>query len=189
MIASLFGASAAGWFGLALAIGGIPASQVGSAVGDVFAMELAAAVRAGDRMRARSLFYKALRSLAAFGLAPIIALAVLSPMLAPIILGHSWSEVGWIVAAISPWLYIELVVSPITAVLFVLQVQEYKVIYDVLSVVTIAAAYAAARVLGWSIIYLVLAMAAARIVSYLVHLAVIVFVVQRRLVPQVAARC
>lgn len=189
MIASLFGASAAGLFGLARAIGSIPTSQVGRAIGDVFAMELAAAVRIGDRMRARSLFYKALRRLAGFGFAPTAALGAFSPALAPLIFGSAWSEVGWIVAAIAPWLYIELVVSPITAVLFVLQAQEYKLIYDVLSLVTIAAAYAMAKVLGWGIIHLILAITVARVISYLVHMGVIILIVERRLGSRCDAPC
>src|SRR6185437_1033679 len=48
MLASLYGAQAAGWFGMARLLVAIPNAQVGRAVGDTFQMELARSVRERD---------------------------------------------------------------------------------------------------------------------------------------------
>jgi O-antigen/teichoic acid export membrane protein len=45
MVASLYGAEAAGWFGLARMVLSLPNAQVGAAVADVFQMSLAEAIR------------------------------------------------------------------------------------------------------------------------------------------------
>lgn len=181
IMASLFGASAAGWFGLARAIGSIPNAQVGRAVGDVLYSELAAALRAGDLGRARSLFYRAMAKLAVFGIGPIMALGALSPILAPLIFGRSWAEAGWIVAAIAPWLYVELIISPLSTVLGALQVQQYELISNLISLVTIALAYMMAKYYAWALIYTVLAITAARVVTYLCYLVIMVLTVNARM--------
>jgi len=181
MIASLHGGSAAGWFGLARMIGAIPNAQIGRAIGDIFTAELAAAVRTGERARAYSLFRKTLGKLTLLGIAPFVLLGVFSPILAPIILGRDWAEVGWIIAAITPWLYMELIVGPMTGLLFVLQAQEYKLLYDLLSLTTIAGAYFIAQRYNLTLINLIYAIAVARIFSYMIHLTVIVLLARTRL--------
>jgi O-antigen/teichoic acid export membrane protein len=181
MIASLQGATAAGWFGLARTMVGIPNSQIGNAVADVFQMELANAVVVGDVQRARGLFYKLMRKLALVGLLPLIGTLVLGPWLVPRVFGHEWSDAGYAAAAIAPWLYAALVVSPLSRTLSVIQAQEYKLIYDISALAFLVMAFMAGKIWHFTFLGLVLGISAAGFLGYVVYAILIVAVVEFRL--------
>lgn len=182
MIASLHGATAAGWFGLARTMVGIPNSQIGNAVADVFQMELANAVLAGDAQRARGLFYKLMRKLALVGLLPLVGTMSLGPWLVPWVFGYDWKEAGYAAAVIAPWLYAALVISPLSRTLSVIQAQEYKLIYDVSAIAFLAAAFVAGGIWHLTFLKLVAAMSAAGLLGYIVYAILLVLVVESRLI-------
>lgn len=181
MIASLHGATAAGWFGLARALVSIPNSQIGAAVADVFQMELARAVVEHDLPRARQLFYKLLRKLGLYGLAPLVAVVVLAPKIVPFVFGSEWAAAGSAAAAVAPWLYGALVVGSLSRVLSVLEVQEYKLLYDAIALVFFVGAFLVARSEHMAFIPTVVILSAAGTVAYVVYLIVLVSVVESRL--------
>lgn len=188
MIAASFGASAAGWYGLARTIVGIPNTQIGAAVADAFQMEIATAVVTGDVSHARALFFSLMRKLAFFGFVPMAGIATLCPLLVPWIFGDAWREAGYAAAIIAPWLYIALIVSPLSRVLSVLQVQEYKLIYDVAAITLLILAFVTSKQLDLTFLQLVMALASAALLAYVVYAALIVVIVNKRLrIPQ--CRC
>lgn len=181
MIASLHGAAAAGWFGLARALVGIPNSQIGSAVADVFQMELSRAMIEQDLPRARQLFYKLLRKLSLYGLVPLIAVIILSPKIVPFVFGSEWTAAGLAAAAVAPWLYGALVVGSLSRVVSVLEVQEYKLLYDAIALILFAGAFLIARATHMVFIPTVIILSAAGTVAYVVYLVILVAVVESRL--------
>jgi len=181
MVAALYGASAAGWFGLARLLVAIPNAQIGGAVADVFQMELARAIREQKYAGARKLFYKLLRKLSLFGLLPLTATMLLGPWLVPLVFGKSWSQMGVIAACIAPWLYAALVVSTLSRLLSVLQAQQYKLIYDTFSAAITFVVYFVARNLSLSLIPMVIAMTSANVMAYGVYLWVLVYVAHTKL--------
>ncbi|TAN12262.1 MAG: hypothetical protein EPN34_04780 [Burkholderiaceae bacterium] len=181
IVATLHGATAAGWFGLARMIVGIPNSQIGSAVADIFQMELANALRSDDHSRARTLFYTLLRKLALIGLVPMFVVMVLAPSLVPWIFGGRWHEAGIAAVCIAPWLYAALVISPLSRTLSVMQAQEYKLVYDVCAVLLVVAAFFVAKHGGYSFVESVMAISAAGFVGYIIYAGVLIVVVERRL--------
>jgi O-antigen/teichoic acid export membrane protein len=181
MIASLYGPAAAGWFGLARAMVAIPNTQIGTAVGDVFQMELARAVLAGDRERGRQLFYKMMAKLALFGLLPLAGVVLLAPWVMAIVFGAEWREAGLIAAAIAPWMYAALVVSSLSRLLSVLQAQEYKLAYDTAATLLFVTIFIAAKHLQLALMPTVLWLSAGAIFSYLLYLAILIVVVESRL--------
>lgn len=181
MVVTLFGASAAGWYGLARTVVGIPNAQIGTAVADVFQMEISSAIVAGDGPRVRGLFYKMMRKLALIGLLPMAGVMIFCPLLMPWVFGQGWREAGYIAAIIAPWLYVALIVSPLSGALSALQAQEYKLIYDVVSVVLIAAVFLLAKTWHLGLLHFVAALSAAAILGYAVYVVVIVAVVEARL--------
>lgn len=186
IVATLHGATAAGWFGLARMMVGIPNSQIGGAVGDVFQMELADAVLKGDGRRGRNLFYKLMVRLALIGLFPLVGVVVLAPWLVPWIFGGNWKEAGYAAAGIAPWLYAALVVSPLSRALSVLQAQQYKLIYDICAVLLLATAFLVSKVHHYSFINSVLAISAAGVFGYLVYAVVLIMVTELYLHKPVA---
>lgn len=181
MIASLHGAAAAGWFGLARALVAIPNAQIGTAVGDVFQMELARAVAQGDHVRGRRLFYTMLRRLGFFGLIPTVGVMLVAPWLMATIFGTAWRDAGWIAAAIAPWLYMALVVSTLSRLLSVLAAQEYKLVYDLASVTLCVLVYSCARHLHWQLSATIVGFTIAGVVAYALYAAILVAVVESRL--------
>lgn len=181
MIASLHGATAAGWFGLARAMVGIPNAQIGSAVADVFQVELARAVLVKDHRRARHLFYKLLTKLSLFGLVPLAGVMLFAPLVVPFIFGSTWGKAGLAAAAIAPWLYASLVVGSLSRVLSVLQAQEYKMLYDVIVLLLFVGIYMVVRATDLGFLSMVIALSAAGVVSYIVYLIVMIVVVEKQL--------
>jgi O-antigen/teichoic acid export membrane protein len=181
MIATLHGATAAGWFGLAQMVGGVPVSQVGGAVADALQMELANALIDEDARSARILFYRLLRKLALIGLLPLFCLVALAPWGIPWIFGNKWHESGLAAACIAPWLYAALVISPLSRALSVLQAQEYKLAYDVCAVLFLGLAFQVSKAWGLSFLGTVLAVSMAGFFGYVVYAGVLIVVVERRL--------
>jgi len=181
MLASLYGPVAAGSFGMARLLVAIPNAQIGRAVGDTFQMELARAVREREYANAQRLFYRLLRSLSLFGLFPLIGIMVLGRLLVPYVFGKSWTEMGLLAVCIAPWMYVALVVSPLSNLLSVLQVQQYKLIYDVTTTTLMIAIYFLARVYSLGVLATVLGLSAVNVAAYSVYLSVLVFVVRNKL--------
>ena len=129
-IATLYGAQAAGWFGLAMLLYAIPNGQIGKAVGDVFQMELGYCVRDGDYIKGEKLFYKFSLGLLFVGVLPLILALYAAPPLVPYIFGEEWREMGEIVAHMAPWMFMALIVGSLSRALSVLQKQQWKLLYD-----------------------------------------------------------
>lgn len=181
MVATLHGATAAGWFGLARMVVGIPNSQIGSAVADVFQMELANALLSNDYSRARTLFYMLLRKLAVLGLLPLIAVILLAPSLVPWIFGSEWREAGIAAICIAPWLYAALVIGPLSRTLSVMQAQEYKLVYDVSAVLLITAAFFISKHNNYSFAETVIAISTAGVLGYIIYATVLIVIIEWRL--------
>lgn len=181
MVASLYGAEAAGWFGLARLVLSLPNAQIGAAVGDVFQMSLAEAVRDKDPQRAISLFYMLLKKLGLIGLIPLVVSLALLPWAFPIVFGQSWRPAGPIAASLAPWLYAAFVISPLSRALPVLQAQEWKLFYDVTALGLLVGCYFLATPLALSLIEFCLLVSLAQVLGYLVYALVLYLLVESRL--------
>ena len=181
MVASLYGAEAAGWFGLARLVVGVPNAQLGAAVADVFQMELAKAVLERDGQRAHRIFYALLKKMALLGLLPLLAVIELAPWLVPWVFGEQWAAAGRAAAAIAPWLYAALIVSPLSRALSVLQAQELKLIYDVSALTLLALAYVLAQLGGLGFIEFLLAISLANVTGYVIYAVVLMKLIDRRI--------
>ena len=180
LVATLYGAEAAGWFGLARMVVSVPNSQIGGAVADVFQMELAKAVLAHDAPRARQLFYAIMKKTALFGIVPLVGTVAFFPWLMPIIFGDNWAPAGLAAAALAPWFYAALIISPLSRALSVLQAQEFKFFYDISAVGLLLAAFFFAKTLNLSFIGFCLAISLAKSAGYLVYYAVLVRLIESR---------
>lgn len=169
LVATLYGTEAAGWFGLARMAVGIPNSQIGAAVADVFQMELAKAVLERDGARAHTLFFLLMKKMAWLGLLPLVGTVALLPWLFPIIFGEKWRPAGEIAAALAPWLYAAFIVSPLSRALSVLQAQEMKLIYDTSAVVLIMIAFLIGKYQELSLLQFCLVMSAAKVIGYAIY--------------------
>lgn len=168
IVAFLYGPESAGFFALARTLVAAPNSQIGAAVADLFQVELARSIQATDFFRAKRLFYKLLKKLLLAGLFPLLLFVSLAPWLMPVVFGSKWVEAGKIVAVISPWFYVALVISPLSRATSVLQAQEVKLIYDLLSLATIIAMAFYARTTHLALLPFLICLSLLKILEYIV---------------------
>ena len=180
LVATLYGAEAAGWFGLARTVVSVPNAQIGSAVADVFQMELAKAVLDQDASRARRLFYTIMKQVALFGLVPLIGIAAFSPWLIPIVFGKEWEPSGTAVVALAPWFYAALIISPLSRALSVLHAQELKLFYDMSAMILLLAAFCSAKFLNFSFIEFCIAISMVNMIGYLMYSVILIRLIESR---------
>lgn len=181
MVASLYGAEGAGWFGLARMVLSLPNAQIGAAVADVFQMTLAKALRDKDPQRARGVFYMLLKKLGIIGLLPLSVSIFIFPWAFPIVFGQSWSQAGLIAAYLSPWLYTAFVVSPLSRALPVLQAQEWKMFYDISALSLLIISYLFAVQHNLSLIEFCLFVSIIQAVGYIIYAFILYLVVESKL--------
>jgi O-antigen/teichoic acid export membrane protein len=181
MVASLYGAEAAGWFGLARMVLSLPNAQIGAAVADVFQMSLAEAVRDKDPQRARGLFYMLLKKMRLIGMVPLVVSIGVLPWAFPIVFGQEWAPAGTVAASLAPWLYAACVISPLSRALPVLQAQEWKLFYDITALVLLVGCYALASSLELGLIEFCLLVSVAKTLGYVVYALVLYLLVESRL--------
>lgn len=169
LIAMLYGAEAAGWFGLARTVVSVPNAQIGSAIADVFQMELSKAALARDASRAQALFRSIMSRALLFGLVPLLLTVFLLPHFMPWVFGAAWAQAGAVAAALAPWFYAALVISPLSRALSVLQAQELKLYYDIAIVFLLLLAFGLARVMAWSLLEFCFAISMANVLGYLIY--------------------
>ena len=180
LVATLYGAEAAGWFGLSRMVVSVPNSQIGSAVADVFQMELAKAVLDRDAPRARRLFYAIMKKVALLGMVPLVGAVVLLPWLMPIIFGDAWAQAGLAAVVIAPWFYVALIVTPLSRALSVLQAQEFKFFYDISVLSLLTAAFYFARAMNISFLEFCLAISVVNMLGYMIYGVILVRLIESR---------
>lgn len=167
IVAFLYGPESAGFFALSRTLVAAPNSQIGAAVADLFQVELAKSIQVGDLSRAKRLFHKLLIRLLLIGFAPLLLFMTLAPWLMPVVFGSKWVEAGKIVAVIAPWFYVALVISPLSRATSVLQAQEFKLIYDLLSLTTIICLSVYAKATNLGLLPFLISLAVLKILEYI----------------------
>tara|TARA_R110001599_G_scaffold300501_1_gene505642 strand:+ start:864 stop:2156 length:1293 start_codon:yes stop_codon:yes gene_type:complete len=185
IVGALYGAKAAGLFGLARLLYAIPNGQIGKAAGDVFQMELSKLVRDGGVNRAKKLFVQFSLRLAVIGVVPLILAIVAAPTLVPYVFGKEWEAMGLIVAQMAPWMYMALIVSSMSRALSVLEKQQWKLIYDVFALLVVYVCYFIAKVNQINLLGFVQYLAWGMVVSYVIYYIIIYVSVTRFNVKQV----
>jgi O-antigen/teichoic acid export membrane protein len=131
MLLALYGPTVGGWYLLVQRMGAIPASLVSVSVGQVFLGE-AARVAREEPSRLPTLFRKTWRSLVAIGAGPMVALAVLGPIVTPIVFGETWRDAGPYLTILAPMLFLQFAIEPVTAILVVLERQGVVIVGELI---------------------------------------------------------
>lgn len=173
IIGMLYGPKAAGWFGLARLLYAIPNSQIGKTAGDVFQMEFGSYVRENNLVKGEKLFYKFSLGLALVGLAPLVIAIYAAPLLVPYIFGEEWENMGNIVALMAPWMFMALVVGSMSRALSVLQKQQWKLLYDISTLLVVIILFFISKDLGLELMDFVSYLSIGMSVTYVVYFIVI----------------
>ncbi|MDO5049501.1 MAG: oligosaccharide flippase family protein [Actinomycetaceae bacterium] len=132
LIAALFSANAVGQFTKAWLLMQAPVTLINGAISQVFFQRFADTPRGGLLPLAK----KSVKVSLAFGFGPFLIIFLIAPWLFPIYLGSRWDMSGEIARALVPWLYMNIVTSPISTVFVVTQRQHEMLAFAVLYMVT-----------------------------------------------------
>lgn len=127
MLVGLVAVSGLGQFNLAWRTLQVPIGLINGAISQVFYRELAAIKPGGMR---RLVGRTTLRS-ALFGIPPFIALYIVSPWLFTFVFGPQWDQAGDFARALTPWLALQLITSPISTVFVVTSKQQWLLAFSV----------------------------------------------------------
>jgi O-antigen/teichoic acid export membrane protein len=133
LIASMYGADAAGQFVLAFQVTTFPMAIVGRSVADSFHTVLADARRATPDAMMR-VFRHTFLMMAVVAAGPVLVLIIWGPEIFAFVFGQSWRVSGGIAGYLMLGAAAQLVVSPLSRAMVVLNGQRRKLFYDILSV-------------------------------------------------------
>jgi O-antigen/teichoic acid export membrane protein len=173
IVASLYGAAAAGKFLLAQRLAALVEGFVTSSVNDVVHSRVAE-LHASDPGRIRSILVDMVRKLGVVSLAIYLPLAIAAPLLVRPVLGRRWQETGLLVAVLTPASFVDLIVVPLSRAFIVVNRQGLKLAIDALQLVGPATLFLWHRH-GWS---LVRATAAYGFISAITAVAYLVLIVE-----------
>lgn len=147
LFAHYYGEASAGLFLLVQRLTFLPASLISASIADVFHAR-AADVSNDEGSRLIQILNSTTKGLAKYGAVVLIPAAVISPFVFGWLFGGRWAEAGILVTVIAPWAFASLVVSPVSRLLVVVHRNEWKLIYDFLSLGSVVAGIGASHAGG-----------------------------------------
>ena len=139
LLASLFSASAAGQYSLAVLVLGAPAMLLGQAVGEVFYPKITRAITSKSP-EAYQFLLKVTVILLVVGIVPFGTVFVFGDYLFSLVFGAEWALAGSYSQWLSIWLLTSLVSGASTAALPALRLQRFLLIREIFAVIFRAAA-------------------------------------------------
>jgi len=131
-IASKVGGGEAGYLMLAIQVMAIPVAFIGNAVSQVY---LANAPEKLQQGQLKNFTLKSIKSLIKIGVLPLILISLVSPYLFPIIFGENWGRAGEMMIWMLPWFCLQLIVSPISMSLHILDKQKIALILQIIGLI------------------------------------------------------
>lgn len=182
LIAYAYGASTAGWYSLTFRVVALPMTLIGVAVGEMY-FGVAPRLARDDPAALSALFKKTAKKLFLVGIGPTVILLVAGPFLFSIIFGEDWAMSGVYARYLAPALLAQLVVSPLTQTVSVLERQDLQLWVTALRTGLVFAAFIGAFRSSWSAETAIAAFSVLLLASYLV-----LFVIYWSLVKGLVAR-
>jgi O-antigen/teichoic acid export membrane protein len=170
IISAFFGVAAAGQFALVQRVAALPASLVAASFADVIHAE-GSRLQQGGVDSLRPLAAQSFRRLGLVGAAIYLPVLLLAPVVFPVLFGSEWTEAGIAAAILAPFLWLTVVVSPLSRLILVSGRTDLKLLADVVCLLVPAAALFAARNEEFRVA--LVAYAAASALAYLVYLGII----------------
>ena len=172
LLISAISLSANGQFTVAWRLVEVPAALISAALAQVFFQRFSVVERGSMLKLVRSSVQKS----ALFGVLPFALVWVLSPWLFPLLLGNNWGDAGYFARALVPWLFMNLITSPISTVFVVTERQHISLIFSTLYM---AVPFAVILLLRDSIMAAVFVMGGAMAVMLCIYIVVAIVVARR----------
>lgn len=168
IIGAHYGLHAAGEYVLVQTVIGLPVALISGSVADVFHSRMASLARTAPG-EARRLFGQTVRATAAIGALIGIGLALLAPWVFPIIFGEEWANAGILAAILSPLVFMQITVSPVSRVVYIFEGQRGKLFFDIAVVGTTAGTLGVASLLDLPFNVAIVMLAIGDVIAYGVY--------------------
>ena len=155
LIASFFGAKAAGLFGLAHSMVNLPMNLLGTSVAQVYYAEIAKY----GKQRADKIFYlsvSVIKKMFFISLAPMIAVMIAGPFLFNLLFGTEWQDSGLYARLLVPLIISRFISSPIMHCLNVLEKQFTQLLLNLLRILLILFIFIICNASGFSVMHTIL---------------------------------
>jgi O-antigen/teichoic acid export membrane protein len=136
LMTNLFGMQAAGAYGMANRIVGLPVAIMGSSVGTVYFTDASKAHHAGDMETLRKMTRDIGEKLLYMALVPMTLLMLYGKQLFMWVLGDKWAEAGQMAQGLAFWMLFVFVASPITGIWNVLRKQHLSLLVNAILLVS-----------------------------------------------------
>jgi lipopolysaccharide exporter len=174
-----YGSNAGGYFALVQRVLAIPLVLISASVADAFQARLALYVR--DRTdRTVQLFHRTGAGLLCIGVIPTVLLMRYGEPLFHMFFGGKWATAGRLAAVVAPWFLAQSIVSPLSRLVFVLEGQRLKLIYDALALTGMISVFAFSHWQQISLVHAVMLLSAVGTLTFVVYYFVLLRIVSRR---------
>jgi O-antigen/teichoic acid export membrane protein len=165
LIGQFYGLGAAGYYALVQTVFALPVGVVAQSVADVFHGRVAALARDAPG-RVGWLFLRTAGTLGSIGLPIGAAVFIFAPAVFPFVFGEQWRTAGYVAAVLAPRMVVQMIVSPLSRIVFVYQGQQAKLIFDVVVFTLTIAGLAGAKLLGLPFVAALAILAGTDLVAY-----------------------
>jgi len=173
-----YGSNAGGYFALVQRVLAIPLVVISASVADAFQARLALYVR-DTPDRSVQLFHRTAVGLFCVGVIPAVVLMLYGEPLFQIFFGGKWVTAGRLAALVAPWFLGQSIVSPLSRLVFVLEGQRLKLIYDVLALTGMIGVFAFSHWQQISLVHAVMLLSAVGTLTFVVYYLVLLRIVSR----------
>lgn len=183
LITQEFGIEMAGLYTLVHRVLALPLGLIGTSVADAFHGK-SSTYLLNEPHRIKQLFMSSAKRLFWLGLGPMLMVAVLSPTLFGVVFGSKWHDAGLLAAVMVPWTFAQLIVSPLSRVIFVVGGQVKKFIYDFTAIIALVGGIYGSNYLGFSFIKTMMVVSFLGVISYVLYFFILYHLVNRHYLQQ-----
>ena len=178
LLVVLYGSGVAGHFAIVQRVMAVPMFLLTVGVADVFHSSMARHARENPQL-CTALFRRTAIGLLLMGVMPAALLFFKGEPLFSLVFGSRWLLAGAMASAVAPWFLMQFVVSPLSRVVLVFQGQEFKLIYDLLTVVAIAVVFGMAKQRAFPVLQTIRWLSAVNTVAYAAYFILLMHVLAK----------
>jgi O-antigen/teichoic acid export membrane protein len=149
MLLSIYGVQVVGFYTLAQSLLVLPVNFISSSLSQVFTGEVSKLVRE-DCLEMKSFYIKTLTHLCLVGIPLIGGVALIAPIITPLIFGASWTDAGWYCLPLALMVIPQFIVAPISR-LNIYGYNHWSLIWDVIRVCAIFTGFYYCRIFEFSV--------------------------------------
>jgi O-antigen/teichoic acid export membrane protein len=139
LLNNFFGSAIVGHFSLTQRVLASPITLISSAISDVFRERASSDYR--ETLSCRKIFVLTFQKLFIFSILPFTLLFFFAPDIVPFVFGREWAPAGEYIRIMTLLFFLRFSIAPLTSVMYVTGKQMYKLIWEIVSFLTIALSF------------------------------------------------